>query len=358
MEAKKVAKTQKIAVEQEPAEKETPLTLVEFMTSVIGQLKAEKKHAAVRTYTSTRNSFVSFVTAEASSENEGALSLPETEEASPPAEVPLSVAAVFTPGRLKAYEVWLRMRGRKWNTVSTYMRTLQAVYNRIHAPGSFTHNPKLFEGVYTRVESLTKRALTVQQVNTLMVTELESLPENVRSALAYFLLMLYFRGMPFIDFAYLRKQDLQGDFIVYCRHKTGRQLTVRIPREAKALFEQFRDKNHRSTYLFPILDDKPKDDADVYDCYRQALRSFNKQLQTIATLLLPGVKQSSYTARHTWATLAFQNGIQIGIISKALGHSSIKVTETYLKPFENQKVDAANDKLLDLVANWNEKSTA
>jgi len=50
--------------------------------------------------------------------------------------------------------------------------------------------------------------------------------------------------------------------------------------------------------------------------------------------------------RHTWATLAFYSGIPIGIISKALGHSSIKVTETYLKPFENEKVDAANDELI------------
>ena len=53
-----------------------------------------------------------------------------------------------------------------------------------------------------------------------------------------------------------------------------------------------------------------------------------------------------YIFRHTWATLAFYSGIPIGIISKALGHSSIKVTETYLKPFENEKVDAANDELI------------
>ena len=29
-----------------------------------------------------------------------------------------------------------------------------------------------------------------------------------------------------------------------------------------------------------------------------------------------------------------------------MGHSSIKVTETYLKPFENEKVDIANDELI------------
>ncbi|MRZ39243.1 tyrosine-type recombinase/integrase, partial [Parabacteroides distasonis] len=84
----------------------------------------------------------------------------------------------------------------------------------------------------------------------------------------------------------------------------------------------------------------------LYENYRQALRTFNRKLAKMAALLLPGTNISSYTARHTWATLAFYSGIPIGIISKALGHSSIKVTETYLKPFENEKVDAANDELI------------
>ena len=67
----------------------------------------------------------------------------------------------------------------------------------------------------------------------------------------------------------------------------------------------------------------------------------------------------TYTARHTWATLAFHAGVNIGIICKALGHSSIKVTETYLKPFENEKVDIANDELIiSVVAHNGEKEVA
>lgn len=65
-----------------------------------------------------------------------------------------------------------------------------------------------------------------------------------------------------------------------------------------------------------------------------------------------------YISCHTWATLAFHAGMSIGIISKALGHFSIKVTETYLKPFENEKVDAANEELIISVAGYNEKKVA
>ena len=60
-------------------------------------------------------------------------------------------------------------------------------------------------------------------------------------------------------------------------------------------------------------------------------------------------KLSSYTARHTWATTAYYCEIHPGIISEAMGHSSIKVTETYLKPFRNKKIDEANNQIIDFV---------
>lgn len=305
--------------------KEETTDLVSYMKIVIESLKDDKKHPAVHTYTATMNSFSAF-----STEKMPGMSLEE----------------VFTKGILKEYQDWLREKDAKWNTVSTYMRTLKAVHNRLVANKRMSYEPTLFDDVYTKVESQTKRSLSEEQMQTLLRTDFETLPEDVQCALAYFLLMFLFRGMPFIDLAYLRKQDVKESIIVYCRHKTGRQMTLRIPKEATDLFESFCNKNTNSGYLFPILDEDIKNDKELYQYYLDALRKFNRKLEKIAGLLLPGVKLSSYTSRHTWATLAFHAGIPIGIISKALGHSSIKVTETYLKPFENEKVNTANDELI------------
>ena len=120
--------------------------------------------------------------------------------------------------------------------------------------------------------------------------------------------------------------DLKGDRIEYCRHKTGRQITVRIPQQALALFQAYHDKDQDSIYLFPILHSGPKDDGKLYRYYLYLLSLFNKRLRKIAMLLLPGVMLSSYTPQHTWATLASYHSTPVGMISKALGHSSIKVT--------------------------------
>ena len=57
----------------------------------------------------------------------------------------------------------------------------------------------------------------------------------------------------------------------------------------------------------------------------------------------------TYCARHTWATVAYHSEIHPGIISEAMGHSSITVTETYLKPFNDMKIDEANAKVVGSV---------
>lgn len=107
--------------------------LADCMASIISQLKEEKKYSAVHTYNSTLNSFKAFSDGD---------------------EAKMSIDEVFTAARLKDYEVWLRQKNGKWNTISTYMRTLRAVYNRVCPPGSAEYRPKLFDGVYTRAVSI------------------------------------------------------------------------------------------------------------------------------------------------------------------------------------------------------------
>lgn len=151
---------------------------------------------------------------------------------------------------------------------------------------------------------------------------------------------------------------MKGNYIVYCRHKTGRRITLRIPPEARPLLQAYGQQHPNSGYLFPILDDAPCTTRQRYDQYQKALSSFNRKLAALAALLLPGVKISSYTARHTWATVAYHRNLPPGIISKAMGHSSIKVTEAYLKPFADEKIDQANDEIISAIFHLEREGTA
>ena len=149
--------TEKIKKVTERIEKdEGRMNLSLYMAEVIEELKDGRKHPAVHTYTSTLHSFAAF-----------------SGDAMPMNEV-------FTPGRLKEYEDWLLQRRLSWNTISTYMRTLQAVYNRLSPPGTPEHNPRLFDDVYTKVKSQIKRALTEEQMGRLMHADLDVLSEELQ----------------------------------------------------------------------------------------------------------------------------------------------------------------------------------
>lgn len=303
-----------------------------YMPEVIEMLKREGKFPAMHVYACTLRSYEKFCAEER---------YPKNTTAS------LSMQEIFTPERLKEYEDWLAGQQSSPNTISTYMRTLQAVYNRWMSPGIEGYNPVLFKDVYTKVESRTKRALTAEQMEQLRNTDFSVLTLRQQQVLTYFLLMFMLRGMPFIDLAHLRKSDLRNRRITYRRHKTGKLMVVDVPPDAMRLLQKYRDKTD-SEYLFPLLHGGLFME-EHHHRYQETLRHFNRELARLMKQLLPGVSVSSYTARHTWATLAYHNGVPVGLISQSLGHSSIRVTMTYLKPFDAEVIDRINRQVISLV---------
>ena len=125
-------------------------------------------------------------------------------------------------------------------------------------------------------------------------------------------------------------------------------MSVTLTPEAMSIFNRYVNKNSTSPYLFPLLTSR-EGTWEAYREYQLALRSFNRQLMLLGEILGLGDRLSSYSARHTWATTAYYCEIHPGIISEAMGHSSITVTETYLKPFRNKKIDEANKRVIDYV---------
>ena len=255
-----------------------------------------------------------------------------------------------TPEWLKGFEIYLRSRGCSWNTVSTYLRTFRAVYNRAVDSGKAAYIPHLFRSVYTGTRADRKRALDTEDMQKVF-TKLPQSPTvsyDMRRTQELFVLMFLLRGLPFVDLAYLRKSDLHDNVITYRRRKTGRPLSVTLTPEAVAILKRYMDRDSSSPYLFPLLNSR-EGTKEAYHEYQLALRNFNRQLMLLGEMLGLGDKLSSYTARHTWATTAYYCEIHPGVISEAMGHSSITVTETYLKPFQNKKIDEANKKVVDFI---------
>ena len=103
----------------------------------------------------------------------------------------------LSPGLLKRYEEWLRLRGLSWDTVGTYLHTLRATYNRGVEAGIAPYVPRLFTGVFTGRASERKRALDVKDVRSIFTGDTGGLSPELERARAFLELMLRFRGDAF-----------------------------------------------------------------------------------------------------------------------------------------------------------------
>ena len=250
----------------------------------------------------------------------------------------------ITPLWLKAYEHYLLHKGEKgleWNTISTYMRMLRAVYNRAVVRKLVPFVPHLFREVFTGRKADHRRVLEWDDMRQLLAEkDLDIISPGMEWARACLELMFRFHGMPFVDLAYLEKSNLEGNMLKYNRAKTGIPMNVEILDSAATIISQLRNKHttvlpEHPDYLFYILSGKNKrSDEAGYKEYQSALRCFNNDLKSLARKLCIRSSVTSYTFRHSWATTAKYRGVPIEMISESLGHKSIKTTQIYLKGFE------------------------
>lgn len=56
-----------------------------------------------------------------------------------------------------------------------------------------------------------------------------------------------------------------------------------------------------------------------------------------------------YISRHSWATIAKENGASVHIIGECLGHTSEKTTRIYLKELDHSALDAVNNQVADFI---------
>lgn len=240
---------------------------------------------------------------------------------------------------VQGFHAHLRERGVQRNTLSAYMRPLRAVLRRIHREGLGPYDSGWFEGVYLGVDKTAKRAVRREALAALRRVDLSARP-SLALARDLFLFSFYMRGMAFADIARLTRANLAGGEVVYARRKTGQLLRVCLEPQAREIIDRYAAEGRER--LFPVLRD------DTQACYDSAIRVHNARLKRVARLAGVEVRLSSYMARHSWATIARDMGVEIEVISAGMGHSSVQTTRIYLDEIDNVRLDAANRMVTDL----------
>ena len=241
------------------------------------------------------------------------------------------------------YNRYLLSRGLVRNSISFYNRVLRSIYNKAVKQYHLV-DKRPFDQVYTGVDKTINRAIRESTIAKLLMLDL-SYDKSLEMVRDLFVFSYAARGMAFVDIAYLKKANIHGDYISYCRKKTGARLEIKIESQIGRLIKKYTNPNSR--YVFPILDDISSDDEqEVYRHYQSKLASFNRKLKTLASMVDESLKLTTYVARHSWATAARNTNIPMSIISEGLGHKSERTTRIYLASFDGSLIDEANVKLL------------
>jgi integrase/recombinase XerD len=141
------------------------------------------------------------------------------------------------------------------------------------------------------------------------------------------MLVLLETGIRVSELCSLRLQDVHEDHIrVFGKGKKEREIGV-SPGVSKVLWKyvhQYRD---------PALDAEL-----LVFVNRRGKRLTRSGIERFLLLLkdktrITGVRVSAHTFRHTFACVYMENGGEIYKLSRLMGHSSVEVTEEYLKVF-------------------------
>ena len=242
---------------------------------------------------------------------------------------------------MNRYEAWLKEQGVKRNSSSCYLRTLRTLYHKA-VERELTADKNIFRHVFTGFANTTKRAISLDSVRTIRCL---NLPEG--SAIAFardmFMLCIYLQGISFVDMAYLKKSDIRNSLLQYSRKKTGQSLSIGWEPAMQDIVDTYAHLTKDSPYLLPIITVQDGTERRQYERMAHKVNYYLKKIGEMAGLQMP---LTTYCGRHTWASILRDIGTDLSIVSKGLGHESLKTTQIYLSSIDTEGVVKANRKLI------------
>jgi len=243
---------------------------------------------------------------------------------------------------LKRYEKYMLNLGRAYTTIGMYCRAIRCVINEAKKAGIIKENQYPFgNGKYEIPTGKGRKlALTLQQIKSII--DYSDGTESTEKYRDLWFFSYLCNGINFADMLKLKYSNIQNGEICFLRAKTARTSKVKkevcavVTTEMDAIIKKWGNKSQKpDDYIFGFLTGKETPFKEK-DKIKLVIRYCNKRLKKIGTKLgIEGL--STYTARHSYATVLKRSGANIAYISESLGHNDLKTTENYLASFEREE---------------------
>ncbi len=243
---------------------------------------------------------------------------------------------------LRRYEKYMISEGNSFTTIGMYVRALRSLINDaikagLLKPSNYPFGKDKYE---IPTGSGRKLALTLTQIKTI-VDYSDGNPTTDRYKSLWFFSYLC-NGINFIDMIKLKYSNIHNGEISYLRSKTIRTSKIKkeihaiVSPEMKAIINRWGNPDRRANqYIFPFLNGN-ETPMEIKDKAKDIIHRTNDKLKTIGeTMGIDGL--STYSARHSFASVLKRSGANISFISESLGHADQKTTENYLASFEQDE---------------------
>lgn len=260
-------------------------------------------------------------------------------------DIPFSVIDVEW---LIKYEKWLKSKNNRETTISLLFRTLRSAYNKaIDAKCARRSDYPFDEYKINKFDTSTqKRAIAKPEILKFMQAAPDlGKRQYVQLSKDIFVFSYLCGGINFTDIANLTTDNIVNGRLEYVRQKTHKKIKIGISDHAMKIIEKYSPQS--KGYLFPILDKNVhKTPMQKQNRIHKILVKVNKNLKLLAGEFGVEDNVTTYVARHSFATILKKSGVNIAIISEALGHSDLATTQIYLDSFDNEQINDAMKNLL------------
>lgn len=214
----------------------------------------------------------------------------------------------ITPSFIEGYQNYC-LKTLKTNTTNKQLKMLKKIL-------SFAVKERLLEvnpfQMTLKEEKLDYHTLTIDDVKYLLSVDITD--KRIASIRDLFVFQSM-TGLSYADMASLSMDDIKDDVIIKRRKKTDVQFVIPVLPIAKTILEKYE-------YKLPIISNQ----------------KYNQYLKVLGDVCKMPMSLHSHLARHSYACILLNSGVDMKTISKTLGHSSMRTTERIYAEMSNQTV--------------------
>lgn len=259
---------------------------------------------------------------------------------------------------LNDFEIYLIEKNNKVSTINTNFKKIRAITNEAVRENILEQDKNPFLKYKFKKETTNKAKLSLEEVQKIKELDLE-VKSSVWHTRNYFMFSYYCAGIRAADFIKLKWKNIveteriennkkvKEKRLVYQMGKNDKFQDIILVKPALDILKYYKPQMiHPEEYIFPLLSNEIKySDLQLFNQVSSKNALINKYLKIIAIKAKISKNLSFHIARHSFADNARKQGASVYDISKALNHSSIRITERYLASFDCEAKDNLLNKM-------------